>query len=543
MSNIEDLRTEQSTEAVRVNIGGDTSIPKKHTFVPGPSMDASAPKQRVAVDLTKDVPQEKLPPEIHESIVKDITVPGGMLDKYIDEKTKEYTERMATFDQEKEMYEEEKMASEDEGEDVKFGTDSVASNVIPMEREVERTTTIGNETVRQAVEIKETVVEEVEVKDRAVEAEDEPVNIDLNITNVATETHVEDEDETEVVKEVDDDEVLAKLKRLATEKLKPVSNTMNISSFTILKKPTANLSSVVNDQVKAAKWVLPSQEAIVLMKEFLGTELENLREFSEDANSVAQLWRKFRCVYDHIVSPKPATYEQWLKSTPYRDVDHYFFAIFIANFKGSNYLPMDCEDTACAETFLSDDVDIMKMVKFENTKAKEDFKQIYESEVTTGTGLYCSEIVPLSSKVAIGFKDASIYSLLEIEALTDKDKQKYSAIIELLPYIDALYIIDQANSALIPVGYKIYPENANKTTKSKIMTFNKVLSSLSADEFGQIRTYIRAIVDKKVGISYIIPSITCPKCGKATTERPTSAEALNFTRYQLSALVNSPLKS
>jgi hypothetical protein len=295
-------------------------------------------------------------------------------------------------------------------------------------------------------------------------------------------------------------------------------------------------------QVKAAKWVLPSQNSTVQMKEYLGSELEALREYSEDASSLTQLSKRFKSIYDHIISPKPATFEAWTKLTPYSDIDHYFFAVYIASFKGANFLPMDCENNKCKETFLTDDINIMDMVKFDNDKAKEKFIELYQNEeVSPSSGLYCTEIVPLSDKVAVGFKEPSVYSLFEIAALSTKNREKYASILDFIPYIDALYLIDKVNSSLIPVGYKVYTDNATKSTLSKVQMYDKVLKTLTVDEFGPIKAYIKAINDRSEGIGYIYPSVTCPKCKTQTTERRTTAEELVFTRYQLGALVNTSL--
>ena len=160
---------------------------------------------------------------------------------------------------------------------------------------------------------------------------------------------------------IDNDEVLKHLQKLATEKLKPVSAKLDISSFTILKKPVSNVSPIFqNSSARVVKWVLPAQESIVLMKEFSGSELEKLREYSENSRSVDSLNRRFFMIYDHIVSPKPATFEQWLKSVPFEDIDHYFFAIYIASFKGANFLPEDCINKGCGETFITDDINTLK---------------------------------------------------------------------------------------------------------------------------------------------------------------------------------------
>ena len=340
---------------------------------------------------------------------------------------------------------------------------------------------------------------------------------------------------------VDQNDILKNLQKLATEKLKPKHT--NLSSFTILKKPTANIKKIESENTKVAKWVAPSQDSIIMMKEFLGSELENLREYSEDNSSYQQLYRKYKIIYDHIVSDKPATYEAWLKSTPFSDLDHYFFAAYIASFKDANYIPMDCKNKVCKKTFISDDVPFMNMVKFATDEAKEKFDKLMQTETNfVGKGIYVSEVVSLNDKIAVGFKDATVYNLFEIASLSNDDRTKYSAVIDIIPYIDAFYIIDHEKKTLEPIGYKIFPDNANKTVKSKIITFNKVLKTLSVDEFAPIKSFIRNITSKSEGISYVFPSVECPHCGKATEEQPITAEEAVFLRYQLSSLVNTSLK-
>lgn len=553
MSGIDELK-QNATEPVRINIGAESGKRKpivlKNVDEPTPS------SERIEVDLTAEFPKEQ-PEEIHESYVKDILdgedSPFG---KYLKEKKDEYEERMATYEQEKELLEEAEEESElDSDEEVDFGTDSLANNLnndydesLDEEEDEIAQINVQKEDLGDLVESsdeEESYDEEKEVEEKTEEAEEEIENpdIDLNVTNIESKKEdIEIEEEDDSVNDVDQDEMLKHLQKLATERLKPVSQSLNISSFTVLKKPTAKIN-IATEQVKAAKWVIPTQDSVVLMKEFLGSELETLREFSEDTTSVSQLYRKYRTIYDHIASPKPATYEAWLKTTPYSDIDHYFFAVYIASFKGANYIPLDCQEKGCNKTFLTEDVPIMNMVKFATNEAKEKFVKLYESEATpAGKGIYCSEIVPLSNKIAIGFKDASIYSLFEIASLTQKDRDKYSSIVEFIPYIDALYIINEENKTLEPVGYKIFPDNATKTVKSKISTFFKVLKNLSVDEFTPIKSFIRSITSRSEGIGYIYPSVDCPYCGKPTKEIPTSAEELVFTRYQLSALVNTSLK-
>ena len=372
---------------------------------------------------------------------------------------------------------------------------------------------------------------------------------DIDLTaDIASTFEMEDIEEEETdpstnVAPVDNQEVLKNLQKLATEKLKPVSQRLDISSFTVLKKPVKNINPIFEESsARVVKWVLPAQESTVLMKEFSGAEIEKLREYSENGRSIDSLNRRYNMIYEHIVSPKPATFEQWLKSTPFEDVDHYFFSIYMASFKGANYLPMDCPNKECGETFITDDINIMDMVKFDTKEAKAKFTELYQSETTpAGKGIYCSEIVPISDKVAIGFRQPSIYNIFEIASLDDKTRSNYSTFLEYVPFIDELYMIDAVNGAIAPIGYTTYADNAQKNTRSKILKFDQVFSSLSVDEFGIIKAYVRAIGEKTTGLRYVYPAVECPKCHKETNEIQASGEELVFTRYQLGALVTTSL--
>ena len=379
-------------------------------------------------------------------------------------------------------------------------------------------------------------------KEEEYDAKDIDLTDDLS-SNFEVKLEEEEVDSSTTVAPIDNQEVLKNLQKLATEKLKPVSQRLDISSFTVLKKPVKNINPIFQESsARVVKWVLPAQESTVLMKEFSGAEIERLREYSENSRSIDSLNRRYNMIYEHIVSPKPATFEQWLKSTPFEDVDHYFFSIYMASFKGANYLPMDCPNKECGETFITDDINIMDMVKFDTKEAKEKFTELYQSETTpAGKGVYCTEVVPISNAIAISFRQPSIYNIFEITSLDDKTRANYNTFLEYIPFIEEIYMIDRVNGTLAPIGYNTYPDNAQKNTKSKIQKYDKVFSSLSVDEFGIIKAYVTAIGRKTTGLRYVYPAVECPKCHKQTNEINASGEELVFTRYQLGALVTTSL--
>ena len=558
MSGIDDLK--QNNSPVQVQVGENN---QRHTIVEPKRQTISSPmstraRQEVKLsDLPKPKDEEIPGVDIRKSMASDILEgdksPFG---KYLKEKRAEAANYMAQKDLDKEIDDE---MEEDVDKDTTnapdiyfeptFNFDEDESSDEITEQDVDKTVSIDTEDMSDFDKENTESYEEYNEKESDSEEESFNEEDDFNLTeSTAVDTKIEiveeSEDESEeAVEDPDEEETLKRLQRLVSEKIKPVSQSLNISSFTIAKKASSTqLKALENQKVKAAKWVLPAQESIVLMKEFLGSELENLREYSEDPSNVSMLFTKYRSIYDHIVSPKPATYEAWLKSTPFADLQHYFFAVYVASFKGSNYLPMDCKNPKCDEAFITDNVEILNMVKFGNEEARKKFKRLYQSEQQLASkGIYVSEIIPLSRKIAIGFKDATIYGLLEMTMLDRDFVRKYNTIIDFIPYIDTLYLINEENQTLEPIEYKVYPENVNKTIKSKVVTYAKILKTLSVDEFGPIKSYIQAITSKRDAISYMYPATTCPKCGKSIDEIPASAEELVFTRYQLGALASTSL--
>lgn len=565
--------------------------------VPRKSIDINA----LAAEESKEA--EKNDPNIHESPIKDIldmNNPNSQFAQYVSKKKEEALEWSAKKQEEEALKKEnEELGIEDPEDDVPVDNigdsndedgsyvsdefmdidsndedftdyDSV-DDLLGDDLSDDETKNTEEETTEDNMnDMLNTDVEEMEDIEEVVEQQETPEksnapvatveddedlaapDIDLDVTttednaaDTVKEDNLDDEDtiKEDVEPDADPQETLKHLRKLATEKMKPVSKKLDLSSFTVLKKPATNANSIFKAQKsKVAKWVLPNQESIVLMKEFSGTELEKMREYSEDSSSKDALNRRFHMIYDHIVSPKPADFATWLKTTPYSDIDHYFFAVYIAAFKGANYLPEDCVNPKCKETFLTDDVDIMNMVKFETKDAKGKFTNLYRSEATpAGKGVYCTECVALSDKVAITFREPSIYNIFEVSTLDPKVREKYSDIIDYLPFIDNMYIIDTEAAQLSPVDYNVFADNEQKTYRAKLQKWNSLLKTLTIDEFGIIKAYVRAISERTPGMHYVYPAVTCPKCGTETKEQRATAEELVFTRYQLGSLVNTSL--
>lgn len=557
----------ESDSAQPVTMGRAKTIITQNNQRPQPA--PAAPRQSVNVSTIapQDNEEADVPMDAGEALAKSILEgPDSAFHKYVEKETSEYHEWMAEQQEKAELeaankdekiMEQSAEASEGKGSLISddFDEDSDDASMDLDDMDVTDNLDIDEDNGDDEVyseESNSTLTEETDLsndEDAVFDAPDIDLDVEEGVESIgdSVEDTTDDNDDEEInnseIAETDDDTILKQLQDMATERLKPTSKKLDISSFTVVKKPVTNVMPFFKpNKAKVAKWVLPTQKATIFMKEFSGSELEKLREYSEDRNSIDALNRRFHMIYDHIASARPSSFEQWLKVTPYRDVDHYFFAIYIASFNGANFLPEDCINTRCKKTFLTDDIKIMDMVKFENSKAKEEFSKLYKSEASpVSNGLFVSEVVPLSESVAIGFREPSIYNVFELASLDDATRRKYSSIIDYIPYIDELYVINQETHELIPVGYKKYTNNAVKTVQSKLQKYEKIFNTLSVDEFGPVKAYVRDIIAMNPGMYYVYPSVECPQCHTMTEEQRTSAEELVFTRYQLGALTNTSL--
>lgn len=557
----------ESDSAQPVTMGRAKTIITQNNQRPQPA--PAAPRQSVNVSTIapQDNEEADVPMDAGEALAKSILEgPDSAFHKYVEKETSEYHEWMAEQQEKAELeaankdekiMEQSAEASEGKGSLISddFDEDSDDASMDLDDMDVTDNLDIDEDNGDDEVYSEEsnaTLTEETDLsndEDAVFDAPDIDLDVEEGVESIgdSVEDTTDDNDDEEInnseIAETDDDTILKQLQDMATERLKPTSKKLDISSFTVVKKPVTNVMPFFKpNKAKVAKWVLPTQKATIFMKEFSGSELEKLREYSEDRNSIDALNRRFHMIYDHIASARPSSFEQWLKVTPYRDVDHYFFAIYIASFNGANFLPEDCINTRCKKTFLTDDIKIMDMVKFENSKAKEEFSKLYKSEASpVSNGLFVSEVVPLSESVAIGFREPSIYNVFELASLDDATRRKYSSIIDYIPYIDELYVINQETHELIPVGYKKYTNNAVKTVQSKLQKYEKIFNTLSVDEFGPVKAYVRDIIAMNPGMYYVYPSVECPQCHTMTEEQRTSAEELVFTRYQLGALTNTSL--
>lgn len=349
---------------------------------------------------------------------------------------------------------------------------------------------------------------------------------------------VEDDEDENNVTTIDDDEDYNILKNLVKEKIAPISEKLDLKSFTIVKKGTTS-NNILQGEAAIAKWVLPNTGVTFQMREISGSNLENMRSLLD--RNPADNRGALKIIYDHIVSPKPQDFEKWLKSISFNDLNHLFMGVYIAAFADSNYIPKDCTNPSCAKPFLTDNIAIMDMVKFENTETEKKFWDLYNSDIIESKGLYVTEVVPVSKTFAIAFKEPSLYDvMIESSYFNDQFIERYGQIVQYIPFIDAMYLINYNDHSLVPIEYETYANNLGRTARSKVQRYDKVINTLNADENAILAAYIRKINEKTEWFTYQIPETTCPHCGATVPAvGDQQASGLVFLRNRLALLTTT----
>jgi len=363
-----------------------------------------------------------------------------------------------------------------------------------------------------------------------------------------------DRDEDADLKALDDDNIVEKgdsvqkrrlenLKREVQSKIKPITKGLNLASFKIIDKPI-NVTESVNRaatafNVKTADWALPATGRSITMKAFKGSEVANLLK-DPGRNKLRAAKEQYGLIHSHIIDEyKPETVDAWAKTVSVADVDHLYAAIYRASFEGENFLPYDCPDDKCANSFLTNSVPFMDMVKFKDDNVKARFDKAYNQPSTPSNRKMKLDVIPVSDSYAFAFKEPTIYDAVFTPAyLDDEFIAKYADTITFATCIDKVFFIDPQLEALRPLNVKQYPNDPAKSLKAKIIVLSKVMKELTSDQYQIIRLYVEKLTGAEQDITFVLPKTTCPKCGKEIEESTYSAAQLLFLRHHLAALAN-----
>ena len=574
--------------AKKHEFSGDINIDDLSTAGPVKQQSSTEKSTRHAADLSslpKDTPAGV--ENVHESIEADVFKPGGAFDQYKERKLQEFNEVNDLIDQHNAMvaaergvpvptdeeleemgkrgeatnnltavlqgtkYEdvadnygrakgelkgtalEERMKHDPELKEKLYGTaveddtdttpnlldDDEDEYMDDLEKEIEAEMGLEEEvtpvvkTVEPTVEVTPVVEKkQVVTENKIAEAEPAKSTSEFNFDDEDFDTEPDpdetaQEDSITSIEEVDPDENMKQFQASITEKIRPVNQKLNRASFRVVKTPVSISTATLQAE-------------------------EQLQE-TDGTNRFQTLKNRYKLIYDHVISQKPESLEAWLKSISFNDADHIFFAAYGAAFAGSHYVPYDCDK--CKNTFLSENFPIESLYKYKDDAAKEKCEKLRQTQDGATPGTYVSEAIQISDNFAISFREPSLWNaVFENAILDEKFADKYRSVLAAVMYIDEIWKI--GDGVLNPIAYKIDRNNMAKTVKARVITYAKIISTLTADQYNVIMAYLAAINQRNDDITYIRPEVMCPNCGTVIPETETTGQELLFTRSQLAAL-------
>ena len=375
------------------------------------------------------------------------------------------------------------------------------------------------------------------------ESEDDYISTDEDVKSYS----FEDEDFAELEKELSDsaddedsssftDEDLAELSEEIKQHVKPVSNSIDISNFTI----NVAAEAAVKRNTFVADWVLVDTGRVISMRSFDTDDLDKLeraQSYRTTTNALTDVWTM---IYDHCEDPnKPNTMSAWLKNISSLDIPHIYAAIYKASFQNNSYIPYECNNPDCKKSFIPGVTPFESMVKYNTDETKAYVENILAKNITTKK-TEPPVLLQVSDDIVIEFTRPSIYSIIFENIGLDADiRTKFGNILDIINYISNIYLIDRATSSLKPISCKEYRDNALKTTKAKIFTYSKILKTLSSDQrgmiTGKINTMVKDDTDRKV--TYVYPAVECTRCHHMTSEQEVDPASVLFMRHRLTALM------
>ena len=332
-----------------------------------------------------------------------------------------------------------------------------------------------------------------------------------------------------------DEEILEDMKAAVKSNIK-VMKRIDLNNFTIDDTPisAAMVAGFSMKDINTADWVLPNAGRGVSVKGVNGPELFAMNPQNSNKNRINTFRQIYGIMYKHITSPKPSSFDEWLKVTRFSDIDHIYAALHKATFANSNYIHYECDQ--CQHIFLKDYNFDEDMVVYANDEAKKRIKKIFNSGDFSIAG-YEVQLHQISDNYVVGLKDPSIWNMvMETASLSEEFLEKYEDLLDTMSFIDSVYMINNETKKLQPIDFGYDKKNPAKSTARKITILSDIIQSLPSDNYFELRSRIAELFQTSEDMTYQIPATECPKCGNKIPAEPASAMQILFRRHQTGAI-------
>ena len=248
---------------------------------------------------------------------------------------------------------------------------------------------------------------------------------------------------------------------------------------------------------------------MITMQSLTGDEIPTLdaRSYNSDMEAARAM---YSLMYKKDVSPnKPSTFEVWLKSICDWDIFNLYMCLYVATFKDSNYISYTCPE--CHNMFVTEQP--IEAMYRKHPDATKDFDARIDAIKTKGDNavpsVLKSNLVQISRKFAIGLRAPSIFSsTFETAALDVAFRRKHIQCVNLAQYVDGVYTIE--NGIATPINFKVDQHNTSKTVKMKIVSLERIISTLTTDEAAALSGTIASFNQKANDrYQFVIPATDC----------------------------------
>lgn len=354
----------------------------------------------------------------------------------------------------------------------------------------------------------------------------------INISNIKNDLELELGEDAQVRT---DEEILEDMKSAVKANIK-VMKRLDLSNFTIDDTPisASQVAGFSIKDVNTADHVLPNAGKGISVRGVNGPELFSMNPQNSTKNRINTFRQIYGIIYRHITSPKPNTFDEWLKVTRFSDIDHIYAAIHKATFAGSNYVHYECPE--CHHIWLQDYDFDTDMIKYASEEAKTRIRKIFESGDFSIAG-YEIELHQISDQYVVGLKDPSIWNMvMETASLSEEFLEKYEDLLDTMSFIDSIYMIDEESMKLKPIDFGYDKSNPAKSTAKKITILSDIIQTLPSDNYFELRTRIAELFQTSEDMTYQIPATECPKCGAKIEAEDVTAQQILFRRHQTGAI-------
>ena len=312
----------------------------------------------------------------------------------------------------------------------------------------------------------------------------------------------------------------------------------------------------LNNQVNSKKTPVCALSSNIFC-EVSGFSYSDLTQLNAERNDgYIDRRRQLEVLYKKILNPNvPLSFDTFLRTTSIYDEEAFYFGAFKSTFGDKVKIPLTCQHEDCQHSFTyeidADDLIISKDYITMGDKVK-DIMSMHNIRDLEDSDVNKVKRFRLSSGHIIDICHPSLHTLLEktIKLVANSPlatDEKYNDIIDLLPFISALYIpvVPEGDTRLASeispaeldfIEVSIDEGDKLKVSRAKLMALCDEILTLGYNSVMEISKFIMdRVTSIQEQFSMGLVDVVCPKCGRPLGARSNGQE--NFIPIKIRELI------